>query len=221
MALRRFLQRAYTSGFYRSCAAAKDPAPDAPPTRSSSRASPGGVLPGGMSHVMVWRGSLPEDSLAGFWHHGILAEDGASIVHYAGMDGVKSLSNARIMRTPLSAFQSNPTRAVHAVRYDPALHATLYPPAEVEARAASRIGHAEYHLVRDNCESFSRWCVTGREVSQQSTGAVLGAVIGGASLLAGGGIGGAVLAAVVTAKCWDRRGNRSETREPPPDDDDD
>jgi hypothetical protein len=173
-----------------------------------------------MSHVMVWRGSLPEDSLAGFWHHGILSRDGATVVHYAGMDGVKSLTNARIMRTPLSDFQTDPSRSVHTVVYDPALHATLYAPRDVEARAEERLGHAQYHLVRDNCESFARWCVTGREVSQQSTGAVLGVIVGGASLLCGGGLLGALLSAAVTAKCWDRRGNRSANRAPPPDDED-
>lgn len=173
-----------------------------------------------MTHVMVWRGALPEDGLAGFWHHGILSVDGASVIHYSGMSGAKSLSDAAIARTDLAAFQPDPTRPVHTVTYDPALHATLHPPARVEARAAARIGHAQYHLVTDNCESFARWCVTGREVSQQSTGAVLGAMLGGVSLLAGGGLAGAVLTAVVTAKCWDRRGNRSATREPPPDDDD-
>jgi Lecithin retinol acyltransferase len=187
----------------------------------AERHVPAELLRRGMTHVMVWRGALPEDSLAGFWHHGILCQDGTSVIHYAGMDGVKTLSNARIMRTALEAFHSDPTRPVHTVVYDPALHARLYAPAEVEARAERKIGHAEYHLVKDNCESFARWCVTGREVSQQSTGAVLGAVMAGVCLVGGGGLAGAVLAAVVTAKCWDRRGNRSSGREPPPDDGDD
>lgn len=168
-----------------------------------------------MSHVMVWRGSLPEDSVAGFWHHGILGQNGQTVIHYSGMEGVKSLSNAQIMRTDLSEFQTDTSRRVHTVTYDPNLHAVIYPPSEVEQRAASRIGHAEYDLMRDNCESFARWCVTGREVSQQSTGAVLGVAAGLASMVCGGGLLGGMLVAVVTQKAWDRRGNRSSNREPP------
>eukprot|EP00173_Palmaria_palmata_P004890 Plantae.Rhodophyta-Palmaria_palmata.ctg7608.p1 GENE.Plantae.Rhodophyta-Palmaria_palmata.ctg7608~~Plantae.Rhodophyta-Palmaria_palmata.ctg7608.p1 ORF type:complete len:177 (+),score=2.76 Plantae.Rhodophyta-Palmaria_palmata.ctg7608:362-892(+) len=171
-----------------------------------------------MSHVMVWRGSGPEDSLAGFWHHGILSVDGESVFHYSGMDGVKSLRNAAIMRTGLELFQTEATRLVHTVVYDPMVHSTLYPPPEVEARAQRRIGHAEYNLVSDNCESFAKWCVTGQEVSLQSRGAVIGAGIGLCSMLFGGGLAGALLCAAVTAKCWDRRGNRSDRRTPPPDD---
>jgi hypothetical protein len=183
-----------------------------------------------MSHVMVWRGPLPEDGLAGFWHHGIRCQDGRSVIHYAGMDGVKSLSNARIMKTPLAAFrgsddENDPTRPVHVVAYPPALHPQLqqprYTPSEVEARAEARIGHAQYHLLADNCETFARWCVTGQHVSQQSTGAVVGVAAGLASLLIGGGPLGAVLTALVTHKMWDRRSNRSNSRTPPADDDDD
>jgi HRAS-like suppressor 3 len=176
-----------------------------------------------MSHIMVWRGRLPEDGISGFYHHGILCSDG-TVVHYAGMDGVKSLSNARIMRTPYADFDPIPStdRPVHTVVYNPSVHAVIYHPAEVEERAVTRLGHSQYHLISDNCESFARWCVTGREVSQQSTGAVLGLCAGVASIVVGGGgVLGAVLTAFVTQKIWDRRGNRSELRVPPPDDDDD
>jgi HRAS-like suppressor 3 len=174
-----------------------------------------------MSHVMVWRGSLPEDGLSGFYHHGILCSDG-TVIHYAGMSGVKSLADARILRTPFSAFDPTPSpeRPVHTVVYEPALHATLYSHEEIESRAMTRLDHAQYHLITDNCESFARWCVTGREVSQQSTGAVLGLAAGLASIaLGGGGVLGAVLTACVVSKVWDRRGNRSAIRAPPPDDD--
>jgi hypothetical protein len=173
-----------------------------------------------MTHVMVWRGQLPEDGLAGFWHHGILCGDGESVVHYAGMNGVKTFANARIMRTALAEFQDDPTRPLHIVTYSPALHPVVYAPADVEARAEARMGHAQYDLLADNCETFARWCVTGREVSQQSTGAVLGVTAGVVSILCGGGPLGALLTAFVTHKIWDRRSNRSVNRAPPPDDDD-
>lgn len=171
-----------------------------------------------MTHVMVWRGRLPEDGVAGFWHHGIVCSDGEHVVHYAGMDGVKTLSNARIMRTRLSQFQIDPTRLLHIVQYNPELHRVIYAPCDVEERALTRVGHARYDLLFDNCESFARWCVTGREVSQQSTGALVGAAAGLASILIGGGPLGALLTSFVTCKCWDRRENRSAHREPPPDD---
>lgn len=173
-----------------------------------------------MTHVMVWRGPLPEDGVAGFWHHGILCLDSEHVVHYAGMDGVKTLRNAQIMRTALREFQVDPSRLLHYVEYNPELHQTIYPPPAVEARAMSRVGHACYDVLQDNCESFARWCVTGREVSQQATGAVLGAAAGVASMVLGGGPLGALLTSFVVFKVWDRRENRSVHREPPPDDDD-
>lgn len=161
---------------------------------------------------MVWRGAGQEDGLTGFWHHGILCPDG-SVIHYSGMNGVKTLHNASIMRTSLSEFDGASGRAVHTVTYDAAEHARVYAHADVVRRAESRLGHSRYHLLFENCESFARWCVVGSEVSFQGQGVVMGAAAGVGSLVFGGGLLGAALTFVVVHKFWDRRANTSSGRE--------
>ena len=37
-----------------------------------------------------------------------------------------------------------------------------YSPEIVMARAVSRLGEADYHLITNNCEHFARWCRNGR-----------------------------------------------------------
>ncbi|GAB0489329.1 hypothetical protein MMPV_000547 [Pyropia vietnamensis] len=162
-------------------------------------------------HLMVWRGRSSEDGLVGFWHSGIDVGDG-SVIHYAGMDGVKTLANAVIAQTPMADFVGD-ARRVHVVCYAYEARAgRLYPPEEVVARALSRLGHKRYDLLYDNCESFARWAKTGREVSQQAQGALLGLVIGVGSVALGGGLFGGLLTAVVVHKFWDRSSNRSAER---------
>lgn len=160
---------------------------------------------------MVWRGRSGEDGLVGFWHSGIDVGDG-TVIHYAGMDGVKTLANAVIAQTPMSGFVGD-ARRVHVVCYAYEARAgRLYPPEEVVARARSRIGHKRYDLLYDNCESFARWAKTGREVSQQAQGALLGLVIGAGSVALGGGLFGGLLTALCVHKYWDRSSNRSAER---------
>lgn len=162
-------------------------------------------------HLMVWRGRSGEDGLVGFWHSGIDVGDG-TVIHYAGMDGVKTLANAVIAQTPMAGFVGD-ARRVHVVCYAYEARAgRLYPPEEVVARALSRIGHKRYDLLYDNCESFARWAKTGREVSQQAQGALLGLVIGVGSVALGGGLFGGLLTAVCVHKFWDRSSNRSAER---------
>lgn len=96
------------------------------------------------------------------------------------------------------------------------LRPTPYSPREVEESAASRIGYAQYDMVRDNCEHFARWCVTGLEYIEQSDGLVVGAVVGVGTLLAGLGPFGALLSAVVTSKVWARRFTKSAVKNAKP-----
>lgn len=161
---------------------------------------------------MVWRGRGQEDGLRGFWHHGILCADG-SVVHYTGMDGVKTLHNASVLRTSMARFDERSGRRIHDVSYNEREHVRVFPPEEVERRALSRIGQRSYHLLFDNCESFARWCVVGNEVSFQGRGVLVGAVAGFGSIVFGGGLLGAGITAVVVQRFWDSRGNRSVGRE--------
>lgn len=160
-----------------------------------------------MAHVMVWRGSGAEDGVTGFWHHGIQCEDG-SVVHYTGMDGVKTIRNARILRTSMADFQVDGTRRVHYVEEKGAKYAAH----EVQQRALSRIGAKDYDLLFHNCESFARWCVHGAPTSFQGQGAVVGLAAAAVSMVLGGGWPGALLTALVAHKFWDRNGNRSRHR---------
>lgn len=160
---------------------------------------------------MIWRGAGREDSIGGFWHHGILCPDG-SVIHYTGMDGVKTFHNAAILRTPMSDFTAGSMHSVHHVTYNASEHPHIHSPEEVVQRAESRVGQRSYHLVLDNCESFARWCVIGDEVSFQGRGIVAGAVAGAGSLVLGGGLLGAALTAFVVQRFWDMRANRSDSR---------
>lgn len=58
----------------------------------------------------------------------------------------------------------------------------------------------------------ARWAKTGREVSQQAQGALLGLVIGVGSVALGGGLFGGLLTALCVHKYWDRSSNRSAER---------
>lgn len=58
----------------------------------------------------------------------------------------------------------------------------------------------------------ARWAKTGREVSQQAQGALLGLVIGAGSVALGGGLFGGLLTALCVHKYWDRSSNRSAER---------
>lgn len=69
------------------------------------------------------------------------------------MDGVKTLANAVIARTPMAEFVGDAAR-VHVVCYAYEARAgRLHPPEEVVTRALSRLGHKRYDLLFDNCES--------------------------------------------------------------------
>lgn len=158
---------------------------------------------------MVWRGELPEDSLAGFWHHGIRHPDG-SVIHYSGMDGVKTLRNAQIMRTDMARFCVESGHTIHEVQYPRPLR--RFTPEQIGRRAESRLGQRDYHLLFHNCETFARWCVTGEGESFQSQGFFVGAAGAAASILFGGGLVGAVLTGIVATKVWEGARNRSPDR---------
>jgi hypothetical protein len=42
-----------------------------------------------------------------------------------------------------------------------------YSPQEIVLRARSRLGENEYHVLRNNCEHFCNWCISGRSRSTQ------------------------------------------------------
>lgn len=167
-----------------------------------------------MTHVMVWRGTGQEDGLAGFWHHGVRLSDG-SVVHYGGMDGVKTLRDAVVLRTEPSEFAGEDGRRVHEVT-----HANALSLEEAERRALEMVGRASYDLLGDNCETVARLCVLGEHRSCQAQGALIGVAGALVALASGGGLAGAALVALAAHKMWDRSGNRSRHRAPPDDNED-
>jgi len=46
-------------------------------------------------------------------------------------------------------------------------YAGNHDPEAIVARAVSRLGYGNYHLVFNNCQHFARWCATGEHVSEQ------------------------------------------------------
>ena len=91
-------------------------------------------------------------------HHGIYVGNGR-VVHYAGLS---------------SGWQSGPVEEVSLERFANgegvvafAHSSRPFSNTEIVARARSRVGENMYHVLRNNCEHFCEWCVTGRRRSWQ------------------------------------------------------
>ena len=94
----------------------------------------------------------------GYFHHGIYVGRG-EVVHYSGLSD--SLRRGPIARVTLSQFASG--RAVTIANDVCAAYTSI----EIAARALSRLGEDNYHLLSNNCEHFCAWCVHGVARSPQ------------------------------------------------------
>jgi hypothetical protein len=91
-------------------------------------------------------------------HHGIYV-GGGRVVHYAGL-------SQRLRRGPVEEVTLESFAKQFGFRIEP--HAApAFPAEEIVRRARTRIGENRYGLLSNNCEHFSRWCVTGRAGSCQ------------------------------------------------------
>jgi hypothetical protein len=91
-------------------------------------------------------------------HDGIYLGDGL-VIHLTGTaDGGKAA--ARVQIDSLARFAAG--RPVTVRRY-----AGAHDPADIIARAMSRLGEGNYNLIFNNCQHFARWCATGDHESQQ------------------------------------------------------
>jgi len=91
-------------------------------------------------------------------HHGIYVGKGR-VVHYAGL--CNGWQSGPVEEVSLEQF-ANGERVLafaHSSR--------LFSNAGIVARARSRLGEDMYHILRNNCEHFCEWCVTGRKRSRQ------------------------------------------------------
>ncbi len=111
--------------------------------------------------------ALPQDpapgahlvtSRRGYMHHGIYVGRGM-VVHYAGLCGF--LHSGPVEEVTMSRFSMG--RAVRIIEYSE----SKYSPQEIVLRARSRLGENEYHVLRNNCEHFCNWCISGRSRSMQ------------------------------------------------------
>jgi len=93
-----------------------------------------------------------------YTHHGIYVGDGR-VVHYAGL--CNGWESGPVEEVSLEQF-------AHGERVFESVHSSrAFSSAEIVARARSRLGENLYDLLRNNCEHFSQWCVTGRRRSWQ------------------------------------------------------
>jgi hypothetical protein len=110
-------------------------------------------------------------------HHGIDCGDG-SVIHYAGLPG----SLRRVERTTFEVFAGDSAVLTR-------VHRRQLPAVDVMAKAESRLGAEDWHLVWNNCEHFATWCSTGSRASKQVRGWVMAAPGAVASVSAADAVG--------------------------------
>lgn len=93
-----------------------------------------------------------------YTHHGVYVGQG-QVIHYAGLS--KKFTRGAVTKASLAEFAHG--RPVRMQRDANVAYAGL----DVVARACSRLGEDAYDLLRNNCEHFCAWCLTGASRSPQ------------------------------------------------------
>lgn len=94
----------------------------------------------------------------GYDHHGIYIGDGC-VVHYSGSHSL--MHKGAIEITSLEHFAAdNPLYVANSSQ-------RKFSRDDIRERALSRLGEDKYHLIFNNCEHFSNWCVSGEHQSEQ------------------------------------------------------
>jgi Lecithin retinol acyltransferase len=112
----------------------------------------------GLRQGILFPGMHLVTSRLGYVHHGVYVGRGM-VVHYAGL--CQWLHSGPVEEVTLSRFSMG--RAVQIVEHGE----SKYSPQEIVLRARSRLGENEYHVLRNNCEHFCNWCISGRSRSTQ------------------------------------------------------
>ncbi len=94
----------------------------------------------------------------GYMHHGIHV-GALRVVHYAGWS--RALLRGPLEEVSLAEFAGGREVIVKST------NRAQYSPAEVVARARSRLGENRYRLGTNNCEHFCEWCLSGQSRSEQ------------------------------------------------------
>jgi Lecithin retinol acyltransferase len=97
-------------------------------------------------------------SRRGYMHHGIYVGRGM-VVHYPGLSGF--LHSGPVEEVTMFRFSRG--RAMWTIEYSD----SKYSAQEIVLRARSRLGENEYQVLRNNCEHFCNWCISGRSRSTQ------------------------------------------------------
>lgn len=106
-----------------------------------------------------------------YTHHGIDLGDG-TVIGYTGEPWRKC--DARVCRTSMEQFARDGVVQIRRYGGRDDVDTTV-------ARAESRIGETDYDLLRNNCEHFAVWCVTGQSLSSQVEGALTMTGVAGGS----------------------------------------
>lgn len=104
----------------------------------------------------------------GYEHHGLYLGDG-KVIHYAGF--ARDFRAGKIEVTRLADFANG---NVYKVKEHPAPRFNIE---ERIARAMSRLGEDDYHLVFNNCEHFIHWCFYDEKNSEQVNKAAITAAV--------------------------------------------
>jgi Lecithin retinol acyltransferase len=94
----------------------------------------------------------------GYIHHGLYVGHGR-VIHYPGLVG--GVRRRAVEEVSLREFARGRPIAVRAdanPRFDRE---------DVVLRARSRLGENRYHIIRNNCEHFCEWCLSGVSRSRQ------------------------------------------------------
>ena len=97
-------------------------------------------------------------SRRGYTHHGIYVGRGM-VVHYAGLS--RLLRSGPVEEVTMAQFSMGWPVGIVRDRE------STYSPQEIVLRARSRLGENRYNVLRNNCEHFCNWCISGRSRSIQ------------------------------------------------------
>ena len=93
-----------------------------------------------------------------YTHHGIYVGAG-QVIHYQGLSS--SLRRGPVAKVSLAEFSHGHPVHLHGEAD------VAYSGIEVAARACSRVGEDAYDVLRNNCEHFCSWCLSGATRSPQ------------------------------------------------------
>ena len=94
----------------------------------------------------------------GYIHHGLYV-GGGRIIHYPGLVG--GLRRRAVEEVSLEEFARGRSVAVRMSSQ------RRFAGAEAVLRARSRLGENRYDIIRNNCEHFCEWCLSGVSRSRQ------------------------------------------------------